>query len=457
MAQSLSTIATLSDDLIASMRAALEPQDGRLGRVRRYLNGDHDPVYTPRGANTEYAEIARKSITNWLPLISKTYVQSLFVDGYRPARAADNAAAWSDWQANGMDARQTVTTASAIEYGYAYGLTLPSAGPNPYMRPLSALKAQAWYEDDEDEFPAFGIRIKGRSVNGAELYEAFDDENVYTLRIGDDGKIILAATEAHGLGVTPLVRFRNRLDDTPVGIVEPLIPVQDRVNETVFVLMMSLQYAAHRQRWATGLAIPVDPDTDEPVGSFSAAVDRLWVSDNPEAKFGEFGQTDPRGTLESYTSAVRTMSALGQVSPNVLTGDINNLSAEALAALSDQTRKQSGQFETILGESYEQWLRLTRHAAGDRAGALDLSAEVRWRDNEARALAATVDALGKMVTMLQVPPTAIWEKIPGVTDGDIERWKDEAGSADGMALLAAALQADSEPATAPESDDEGEG
>lgn len=99
-----------------------------------------------------------------------------------------------------------------------------------------------------------------------------------------------------------------------------------------------------------------------------------------------------------------------------------NLSAEALAQLESSTDRKRSELETLFGESWESTLRLACRAAGDVKGASDTSSQVRWRDTEARSLAQTVDALGKMAQMLQVPVPALWERIPGVTSQDIDRW-----------------------------------
>lgn len=82
-----------------------------------------------------------------------------------------------------------------------------------------------------------------------------------------------------------MVRFRDRLDGENRGIIAPLLVLQDRINEAVFNLLIALQFASFRQRWATGLAIPTvdDPESSlfgQPVEPFQAAVDRLWVTDS---------------------------------------------------------------------------------------------------------------------------------------------------------------------------------
>jgi hypothetical protein len=468
-------VTSLARELIDQLTADLEPRRGRLGKVRRYLRGHHDLPYMPRGATTEYRLLAHKSITNWLPLISDTFVKALYVDGYRGTKSAQNAEAWRYWQANGMDARQSVSYRGALEYGASYDLVLPGK-PAPLIRPLSPTRSLAWYEDDDDDYPQFGLLHSGSRMDGAKVYKLYDatSEYVFSTVKSDDGPgLVLEETNDHGLGVTPFIRFRDRLDGEACGIIEPLIKIQDRINEAVFQLLIALQYASFRQRWATGMVIPsdtnefvIDPVTGEPrhdqdgnplpnpnfgkpIEPYEAAVNRLWINDNPDAKFGDFDQTDVTGHLKAYDSSVKTLAAIAQTSPHVLTGDLNNLAAEALAALDNTKTAKAEEFATLFAEPREQELRLAALADGNKAAAEDTSAQVRWRDTEARSLAATVDALGKMVQMLGVPNEAAWERIPDVTDQDIERWRGMANSGDGLAAIAAALGRQATPAVPP--------
>jgi hypothetical protein len=428
-------------------------RDGRLGKVRRYLSGDHDLPYMPRGAKQEYKHLALRSITNWTPLLSDTYSKGLFVDGYRPARAADNAVPWSYWQENGLDARQTIAHRGALEYGASYVLVLPGTVQSrriPLMKPLSPLRSGAWYQDDDDLYPEIGYRRKGTTVDGTRLLEVFDRQNVYTFaKPKDSDRWVLSRTEEHGVGYTPFVRFRDRLDGEAVGIIRPLITLQDRVNEIVFSILIAIQYAAFRQRWATGLVIPEDDDGN-PIEPFQSAVDRLWITDSPDAKFGDFAQTEISGHLAAYESTVRTLAAVAQISPNILTGDLVNLSADALAQMEASTQRKMGEYETLFGESWESAFRLAALAAGDRDAALDTSAQVRWRDTEARSLSQTVDALGKIAQMLGVPVEALWEKIPGVTDQDVTYWKSIRDETDLLGGIVAEMQRQT---TAPSSND----
>lgn len=409
--------------------------EGRLGKVKRYLDGDHNDPYMPRTAKAEYKHLAKRAITNWLPLISDTYAKSLFVDGLRAKRSADNSPAWAWWQANGLDARQSIIHRGALDYGTAYGLVLPGKAGVPVMRPVAPLSGAAWYADDDDEYPELAFRRKGTTARGDRLVEVFDATAVYTWVLGADSSDgwRLSATDEHGLGVTPWVRWRDRLDGEARGVIRPFIPVQERINEIVFALLIALQYSSHRQRWATGLAVPEDDDGN-PIEPFKVAVDRLWTAEDPDVKFGDFAQTDVSGHLQAYESAVRTLAGLSQISPNILTGDLVNLSAEAMAQLQDGTQRKLTEYETNFGESWESYFRLAARAARQPDAVAD-DAQVRWRDTEARSLAQTVDALGKLAQMLQVPVEALWEKVPGTTDQDVQDWKALRASNDVLGAL----------------------
>lgn len=416
----------LAEELDNKLHRDLRPND-RLGRVKRYLDGQHDDAYMPRGAKAEFRHLAKRAVTNWLPLVSETFARDLFVEGYRTPRSDQDEKAWQHWQRNGLDARQSIAIRGALEHGASYVLVLPG-DRGPVIKPLSPLRSMAWYLDDDDEWPELAIRRLGKTKDGkGRLFEVYEGNEVSTFERTGEGRYTLIKTESHNLGHVPWVRFRDRLDGQAKGLIAPLIPLQDRVNEVSFATLIAIQYASFRQRWATGLAIPVDEDPDsptygEPVESFDAAVNRLWISDSPDAKFGDFAQTELSGHHTAYEAAVKTLAAIGQMSPNVMMGDMVNVSGETLLNMQHSTRRKRSELETIFGESWEQVFRLAARANGDTEPSED--AQVRWRDADGTNLAATVDALGKMTQMLNVPAEALWEKVPGITEQDIQRWKE---------------------------------
>nr|WP_272954802.1 phage portal protein [Kribbella sandramycini] len=433
--------------MISAHRAAWEPGRGVFGKVQRYLDGHHDLPYMPRGATVEYRDMARRSITNWLPLVSDTFSKVLFVEGYRSPNSKDNEAAWRHWQANKLDARQTIAHRAALDYGVGYVEVLPSDSDSPSIKPLHPSRVWAEYEDEDDEYPHRYLVRRGKDEDGNTLYRLVDDTNSWDITAPQTGAVTVGEAEAHKMPVPPLIRFRERLDVPAHGIIRPLIRIQDQINETRFMLAMGLQYASFRQRWATGLVVP-RKDDGTPIEPFEAAVNRLWVTDNSDAKFGDFAQTQTQDHLNAYESGVKTMAAIGQLSPHVFAGDLVNLSADALAAVEASTDRKIDQYAMLFGENWEQVLTLAAIAAGDPEP--DASAQVRWRDSESRSFAQTVDGIVKLIQGASVPAEAMWPRIPGVTDTDITEWKAmAAANQDGMTALAAAIDRQAASTTAP--------
>lgn len=422
-----------------------EEEQPRLQRIAAYMRGDADSVYVPKGAKQEYRWLIDRARVNILPLVVTVVAQALYVDGYRPAKVDENAAPWQVWQANRMDARQHGLHRAALKYGVAYTLVLPGrlAGQDmPVITPKSPRRLTAYYSDPvDDEWPLFAVEelIENTPTGRQRVVRLYDDRARYTLRgsATQTGKLTVETVEEHGLGRCPVVRYLNGVDldgdDCVRGEVEPLIPMADQLNSTVFGRMMAEQYAAFRQRYVSGM-VAVDEDGN-PKAPFQAAVDRLWVAEDPDTKFGEFSETSLSGYLSSAEATIRHIATVSQTPPHHLLGQLINLSADALAAAESGLQRKIAERRSSFGEAHEQTLRLAGLASGDDQAWADIAAQVVWRDTEARSLAQTVDALGKLTQMLGVPGQELWEKVPGVTQQDVQRWKTAAKEADSIAQL----------------------
>ncbi|MFC4335204.1 phage portal protein [Salininema proteolyticum] len=427
---------------------------------RKRLDDIHDAVrdraqwlYVPKKASQEYRDLIEQSRFNVLRLVIGQLAQALYVDGHRPSTGTENSSTWDAvWQANGMDARQAGLYRSAIEYGYSYALVVPGR-PAPVITPLSPRRCIASYEDMvSDQWPEYALVFHGRKAF------LWDEEAAYALAKDKDSREWVATGEyrRHGLGVVPLVRFLDSvadLDDGPTGKVEPLLPVQAQLNQLTFGLLMAAQFAAFKQKWVTGMAIAEDA-SGNPIEPFNAAVDRLFQGESPDTKFGEFSETDLSGYLNARDKALLYVSSVAQIPPhNLIVGaGISNISAEALAALEAGHRQDVTEHQTSFGESAEQMLRLAALAMGDQAAWEDTSGQVVWRDTTPRSIAQIADALGKMATLLEIPPRALWERIPGVTDTDLRRWEAMAAEDDLTGRLAEMLES-GEPAAPVEEPD----
>jgi hypothetical protein len=422
----------LAGDLLKIRFAEME----RLNNIYAYLRGLQGLPAVPQGVPDEVRKLAKMSRVNMIRLVIDVPAQSLYVSGYRSPGAEQDSPGWDTWQANQLDARQTGVHRAALAYGASYVSVLPGE-PKPVVRGLSPRKATCFYGAD-DVWPRYALELRPR-LGDKNVYRLFDDEAAYTFIEDTGGPRVIGTPEAHDLGVTPFVRFRNLLDldDDQVGEVEPLMPLQDQVDFTTFALLVAQQFQSFRQRYVIGWT------TDDESTKAKAGASRMWTFDDPEVKVGEFGEVNLAGYLDSREATLQHLATISQTPPHHLLGKLVNLSAEALVAAESGHRRKIAEREITFGEAWEQALGLAARAEGLQD---EESAQVRWQDTEARSFAATVDGLGKLAEMLHIPVEALWEKVPGVTQTDVESWKKMAREGNALASLTELLDRQAQPA-----------
>jgi hypothetical protein len=88
------------------------------------------------------------------------------------------------------------------------------------------------------------------------------------------------APRKHGASECPVTRFVATVDleGRTIGVVEPMIPLQNRINQTVFDLLVAQTYGSFQVRTVTGM---VPPTKMKPVIENGVTVD--WEPDiNPD-------------------------------------------------------------------------------------------------------------------------------------------------------------------------------
>lgn len=394
----------------------------------------------PTDAPDAMKRLAMKAQANFLPLVVETFSQVMKVTDYISSDNSETAQGWQYWQNNQMDARQTGIHQSALKYGASYVVCLPGTD-GPVMKGVSPLNMTAVYQDPiNDQWPMFALQTDRR------LLYLYDDAFVYTLGMENMptstfgypnwqniSDLAFIEMKPHDAGVCPVVRFRDKMlleGEEQFGIVEPLLAVQARINETNFGTLVAQYFSAFRQRYIMGWF----PETEQEALRATAA--DVWLFKDPDVKVGQFAETDPKFYVAGKEDALRDLSSLAQVpQQNLGVNSIANISAEALTALEEGKVRKLDEITTSFGESWEQALRLCSHIDGDTAGAADFASSVRWADATARAYAATVDALGKIGQMLGVPDELLWEQIPGWDHNMVERAKSLRTQADPLEAL----------------------
>ena len=422
-----------------------------------YYRGTQAPPNVPAKLSTAYAALLARSSSPWMRLIVQSSVERLTVEGFRTSKGDADDAVWEWWQANNLDSGSRMVHTEAQKCGISYAsVWVPDKpGGPPLIRAEHPSQVFAEYEPGDPFTALRAIKVwKGLDALWYATYYEPDrivkwatdtpDTKATTPPPFDGGAWVErdGGEMTNPVGVVPFVPFRN--DPDMLGNfqseIEPAIPIAERINSTLFSRLLAQEFSAFRQKWATGIDVPRDPITNEPIEPYDAAVDRLWISENPDSRFGEFGESSLGGYIAAIEADIQHLAAITRTPPHYLLGQSGAFpSGESLKATETGLMAKVNEKQVHMGESWEHVARLAAKVAESDI-AEDTALETIWKNTESRTQGELVDSLLKLAT-LGVPQETLWT-IYGFSPQAIERMKeqrtDQAASTD-MGLIAAGL------------------
>lgn len=390
-----------------------------LEKFDRYARSDFEPPYLPSVNNSlianEYRDLLSRADLGICSLVVSAVVDRLQVYGFRTEETeTDDKTVWNWWQSSKLDARQTLLYRDAMVFGSSF-LSVTPNGDNPKFAPESPLNMVVKYD------PTDPTKVLYAAKQVDEYGWFYDQEAIYALRY-EKGSFPrgwqIVGTYEHGLGATPIVRFANRMDSRGKDLSEiKLIEgPQRRIIQTVADRLMVQRAASWRQRWISGIDIETD-ENGAAVPPFRIGVDQLVVTENPDAKFGEWSESPFDTHLKAVENDIQHAATVSQTPLHLLApASISNISADALVALEAGLTAKVGERQLQWGESFEYAMRLGGYMVG-----YDIpdSAEVLWKDLERRSDAQRVDGVLKLRSM-GLPMSYMLERL-GLSPQAIER------------------------------------
>lgn len=426
-----------------TLNARLDRRRPTIAHFEAYYEGEHRLAFATSKFREAFGNLFAAFSDNWCGVVVDASVERLEVQGFRFGRDknADDEA-WRLWQANGLDAASIVGHETAISTGYGSLLVwegedadtpsitvehpaemIVATAPGNFRRRRAALKK--WIEEDGRAMATLYLPDGIFKWQTAEKYRGgkkprwiprqSDDENV-----DEDG-----FAGANRLKVVPVIPLLNRptMRGEARSDLRTVVPQQDAVNKLLSDMIVASEFAAFRQRWATGIEVPTDPETGRPLRKqFDAAIDRLFAVGNDQARFGTFEATDLSNYVKAVEMVVQHIAAQTRTPPHYLLGQSGAFpSGESLKATETGLVAKVKRKMVTFGDSYEEAMRLAFGLKGDREKGEAIDAETIWRDPESRTEGELVDALTKMKT-LGVPNEALWQRW-GASPQEIARWK----------------------------------
>lgn len=400
----------------------LDARHSRLVRFDNYYNGHHELAFASRKFKSAFGRTFEKFAVNFMELVVDAVEERLNVEGFRIDDETGDKDAWEVWQANNLDSESQIAHTEALVKEQSYALVwgdgdraqitiedplqmVVAHGAENRRQRRAALKR--WIDDSGLMFATLYL------PNEIKKYQSRNkiDPNLYTNlsevqwepRQGDEGM-------TNPLGEVPVIPLVNkpRLSGCGQSEIQSVLPIQDALDKTALDMLVAAEFGAFRQRWMTGVEIPRDPDTNEPIEPFKSAVDRLWGVEDENAKFGEFGQTDLAPYVKAAEMFVQQIASITRTPPHYLLGSSGSFpSGESLKATETGLVAKARRKMRHFGESWEQVIRLAFKVTGNPKAEV-ASSETIWRDPESRTESEHVAALIQLKS-LGVPDRQLQE------------------------------------------------
>jgi len=415
---------------LARLGKALDARLASYRNLQNYYNGRQPLALASAKYKNQFAQIFTGFSDNFVQLVVQALEERMTVQGFLVDGGAGDRKAWKLWQQNKLDAQSQKVHREALIKSECSVIVWPD--------PADASRVIIRGQKPEEVIVAYDDDPLVRAV-ALKRWKTLDGQQLATLYYPDrlekfvsDGKGNWSrrsvAGEAwplyHSLGVVPVVPFVNDpdLDNDGRSEIASILPLQDAINKLMLDMLTSSEFAAFRQKWVTGLAIPIDPETNKEVEVFKTAVDRVWHARDKDVKFGDFEATDLGPYVEAIETVVQHMASQSRTPLHYLLGTSSNMpSGESLKATETGLVAKALRRHRDFGEAWEEVIQIAFRAVGDtRRGAIE-DMVTDWKDPETRTESEHVDALIKM-SSIGVPNEVLWEKW-GATPQEIARWK----------------------------------
>lgn len=356
----------------------------------------------------------------------------------------DNTDAWQIWHENEMGSESKMIHTDALVMGRAFVVVLPNEDGTPGIYPqiteacailydpdnprkkLAGMKFWVDEELDSRANPTKRVRVNIYFEDRIERYQSVKESE--SLEVHFDKYEPIEGPDwatRHPVGEVPMFEFRANFDVSSQETRSDLkdaAPIIDAINKTFLDMMVASEYTAAPQRWATGVEIPLDPTTGEPLQSYQSGADQLWTAANEQARFGQF---EP-GQLNAYKAAIDTLVDhlvyISRTPKYALAGESKYSSGENLRVIENPLRSRVSDHQETFTVAWQKVLAAALRLNDIEVDFWDIT--LTWLP--ANAPFATDERLNEMklkVETLGIPQEQAWKEM-GYTQEEIDLMKD---------------------------------
>src|SRR5215471_6163828 len=419
-----------------------------------YYDGQHPLQFATTKFREAFGTLFAAFADNWCQIVVDSSVERLKIVGFQVG-GKPNTAAWEIWQESSLDVESVIAHTESGKTGHAFLLVDPTTDP-PRITVESAAQVVVW-RDPADRRKRLAALKRWLGDDGfvyATLYlpdvvlkyesakpineQSFVGSGVeWVERLEEDPEV------PNELGVVPVIPLESKPDlkGTAHSDLEPAVPLQNAVNKLCTDLIVASEYGAFQQRVATGVEVPVDPETNQPLRAveMKAAMSRLWTFKAPDAKVTSLPSTDLSNFVSAIEMFIQHLAAQTRTPPHYLLGQVVNASGDALSvAEAGLVSKCRGKI-LFFSDAWEEAIALALTAAGE-ASFTSAECEAIWANPERLSQAQLTDAAVKKKT-LGVPLPMIWLELGYTPEQIVEMEKVETAAEEARLAAAAAAEA----------------
>jgi len=278
-----------------------------------YYNGKHDLRFASDRFINAFGKLFSTFSLNVCPAVCDALRDKLVVDEFRiEAGSSDSLRedAWKIWQSNRMEIRSGEVHKEAAIAGDAYVIVWPDSTGKVTIYPQRSSSCIVVYDDETPGKISWAAKLwlstetKRFRLNlyypdRIERYVSKKEKNQQGTIPDAKGFEEFEKPIPNPYDVVPVFHFANNGSIGGDGCSElrDARPLQDALNKSVLDMLVTMEFQAYRQRWASGIEINYDSD-GKPVAPFEAGITSLWVTETEGAKFGDFASTDLKQFLE---------------------------------------------------------------------------------------------------------------------------------------------------------------
>lgn len=338
------------------------------------------------------------------------------------------------WTKNKMDERSNEVHLESLKMGDAYVIVWPNDDMEPEIWPNDAMQCRVEYDADNRRRVQRALKVWfDRDITRWRL-------NVYTPREirkyqTRNTNASLPTTEGswqqidsvnNPYGRVPVFHFPCK-KSRRYGISElkSVVPLQNALNKSVLDMMIAMEFASFKQRWAIGLDLEIDEETGEPKDPLAKnyGIDRLLAFPDAETKVGQFDATDLGQFLEvqeKFWASASRVSGTPLHYFYITSGDFP--SGEAMKSAEARFIKKITDRQVAFGNVWEEVLKFCLQIEG-RQVSPETSIETHWVNAAPRSESELADTAVKKQAVGVSRSQNLREL--GYTDEEIERMLEE--------------------------------